>query len=119
MSQQALDLRRSIQIVRRHRILVGVMVVLGLLGGVAYAMLKPPMFTSTALIALPRLRRTRSRQDGHHYQRRPIPLRRRKWWSRAVIQCFRALCMTSVHRYRSLSCVAKLRSRARPPVSFR
>ncbi len=53
MSQQALDLRRSIQIVRRHRLLVGIMVALGLLAGGAYAVLDPPMVTSTALILLP------------------------------------------------------------------
>ena len=53
MSQQALDLRRSTQIVRRHKVLVGIVVALGILGGAAYAVLKPPMFTSTALIALP------------------------------------------------------------------
>ena len=53
MSQQALDLRRSMQIVRRHKVLVGVVVALGILGGGAYAVLKPPMLTSTALIALP------------------------------------------------------------------
>ena len=53
MSQQALDLRRSIQIVRRHKLLVGIMVALGLLAGGAYAVLKPPMVTSTALVLLP------------------------------------------------------------------
>ena len=53
MSQQALDLRRSMQIVRRHKVLVGIVVALGILGGAAYAVLKPPMLTSTALIALP------------------------------------------------------------------
>ena len=53
MSQQALDLRRSAQIVRRHKILVGIVVALGLLIGGAYAMLNPPMLTSTALIVLP------------------------------------------------------------------
>ena len=53
MSQQALDLRRSVQIVRRHRLLVGIMVALGLLGGGAYAVLDPPMVTSTALVLLP------------------------------------------------------------------
>ena len=52
MSQKALDLRRSIQIVRRRRILVGIVVALGILGGVAYTVVKPVMFTSTALIAL-------------------------------------------------------------------
>ena len=53
MSQQALDLRGSIQIVRRHRLLVGIMVALGLLVGGAYAVLDPPMVTSTALVLLP------------------------------------------------------------------
>jgi capsular polysaccharide biosynthesis protein len=53
MSQQALDLRRSIQIVRRHRVFVVVVVGLAVLGGAAYAVLKPPMVASTALIALP------------------------------------------------------------------
>ena len=50
MSQQALDLRRSIQIVRRHRLLVGVVTVLGIVIGCAYSVLKPPMLTSTALV---------------------------------------------------------------------
>ena len=53
MSQEGLDLRRSVQIVRRHKILVGIMVALGLLIGGAYATLNPPMLTSTALIVLP------------------------------------------------------------------
>jgi len=52
MSQQALDLRRSMQIVRRHKLLVGIVVALGLAGGAAYAVHKPPMLTSTALVAL-------------------------------------------------------------------
>ena len=53
MSQQALDLRRSVQIVRRRKLLVGIMVALGLLVGGAYAVLYPPMVTSTALVLLP------------------------------------------------------------------
>src|SRR5919108_5371518 len=53
MSQQALDLRRSIKIVWRRRILVGVVVLLGILGGGAYAKLYPPGMTSTALVVLP------------------------------------------------------------------
>ena len=59
MSQKALDLRRSMQIVRRHKVLVGIVVALGILGGAAYAVVKPAMFTSTALIALPSGERTR------------------------------------------------------------
>ena len=43
MSQQTLDLRRSVQIVRRHKLLVGVMVALGILAGGAYAVFNPPL----------------------------------------------------------------------------
>ena len=53
MSQQAIDLRRSIRIVRRHRLLVGIMAVLGLLGAGAYAASNPPLVTGTALVLLP------------------------------------------------------------------
>lgn len=53
MSQQALDLRKSIQIVRRHKVLVGILVGLGVLGGSAYAVRHPPLLTSTALVVLP------------------------------------------------------------------
>jgi capsular polysaccharide biosynthesis protein len=52
MSQETLDLRRSIRIIRRHKLLMGVMVTLGILAGGAYAVLKPPMVTSTALVLL-------------------------------------------------------------------
>jgi capsular polysaccharide biosynthesis protein len=53
MSQQSMDLRRSIQIVRRHRVLVGIAIVIGLVAGGAYSVLHPPMLTSTALVVLP------------------------------------------------------------------
>ena len=53
MSGQALNLRRLAQIVRRHKILVGVVTALGLLMGVAYSVLTPPALTSTALVVLP------------------------------------------------------------------
>ena len=53
MSEQALDLRRSMKIVRRHKILVGAFVALGILAGASYAVLKPPMVTSDALVGLP------------------------------------------------------------------
>jgi capsular polysaccharide biosynthesis protein len=52
-SQQGLNLRRSIQIVWRHKILVGAVVVLGILAGVAYGYLHPPTLTSTAQVILP------------------------------------------------------------------
>jgi len=53
MSQQAVDLRRSIQLVRRHKILVGGVLLLGIAAGGAYAVVKPAAVTSTALVALP------------------------------------------------------------------
>jgi capsular polysaccharide biosynthesis protein len=53
MSGQALDLRRSAWIVRQHRALVGVIAALGLLIGMGYVLLNPPVKTSTALIVLP------------------------------------------------------------------
>jgi capsular polysaccharide biosynthesis protein len=53
MTQQGLNLRRSVQIVRRHKILVIVAAVLGILAGAAYGHLNPPKMTSTALVVLP------------------------------------------------------------------
>jgi capsular polysaccharide biosynthesis protein len=53
MSQDTLDLRRSIQIIRRHKLLMGITIALGILAAVAYAVLNPPMVTSTALVLLP------------------------------------------------------------------
>ena len=64
MSQQALDLPRAVQTVRQHRNLVGIMAVLGLLIGAAYATLHPPMFTGTALILLPQDLQSAPVQDG-------------------------------------------------------
>jgi capsular polysaccharide biosynthesis protein len=52
MSQEALDLRRSIRIVRRRKFLIGTTAALGLLVGGAYAVLAPPKVTSTALVLL-------------------------------------------------------------------
>jgi capsular polysaccharide biosynthesis protein len=54
MSGQRLDAARSARILRRHKILVGIAVILGIgVGGAAHAVLSPPMFTSTALVVLP------------------------------------------------------------------
>jgi capsular polysaccharide biosynthesis protein len=61
MSQQPLDLRRSLQIVRRHWVLVGIIAVLGLLAGAGYAVLRPPMLTGQALVVLsPTVKDTRT-----------------------------------------------------------
>jgi capsular polysaccharide biosynthesis protein len=53
MSEQALDLRRSVQIVWRRKILIGILTALGLLAGAGYSVLKPPMLTSAVLVVLP------------------------------------------------------------------
>lgn len=50
---QTLDLRSSMHIVRRRRILMGIAVALGILAGSAYAEFHPPILTSTALVVLP------------------------------------------------------------------
>ena len=52
MSEQALDLGTSLRILRQHKPIVGIVAALGLSAGVAFAMLKPPMFTSQAEVAL-------------------------------------------------------------------
>ncbi len=53
MSRQALDLKRSAQIVWRYKALVGAAALLGLLGAVLFTALYPPAFTGTALVAFP------------------------------------------------------------------
>src|SRR6266571_7886377 len=53
MSQQAMDLRRSLKIVRRYKRLVGAAATVGLLGGAFYTALHPPLLMSQALIVLP------------------------------------------------------------------
>src|ERR1700683_5423209 len=53
VSQQAVDLRKSIQIIHRHKILFSIVTLLGVLAGGAYAWFYPPMLTSTALVVLP------------------------------------------------------------------
>jgi capsular polysaccharide biosynthesis protein len=53
VSGQALDLKRSVQIIRRHRILVGALAVAGLIAGASYTLYKPPMFSTSALVVVP------------------------------------------------------------------
>lgn len=53
MSQQALDLRRSVQILRRHKKIFAGLTLLGLLIGVGYALLTPPMISSSTLVIVP------------------------------------------------------------------
>lgn len=53
MSQQVLDLRTSARLIRRHKVLVAVVMIVSMLAGAGYALRYPPMLTSTALVALP------------------------------------------------------------------
>jgi capsular polysaccharide biosynthesis protein len=53
MSEQALDLKRPLRIVGRHRLLVSAVAVLGLAGGAGYGSLHPPLVHSEALVVLP------------------------------------------------------------------
>jgi len=52
MNQQAPDLPRSVQIIRRYRALVGVMAAAGLLAGTIFAALNSPAYTSSALVVV-------------------------------------------------------------------
>ena len=48
-----MDLRRLVQAMRRYRIIVVAVAVLGLAAGVGYTFVKPPTLTSQALVWLP------------------------------------------------------------------
>jgi capsular polysaccharide biosynthesis protein len=65
MSQQAPGFRRSMLILRRHKKIFGAITLLGLLLGVAYALLVPPMISSSALVVIPEsIAQTQSGQPG-------------------------------------------------------
>jgi len=53
MSQQSLNVQQVVQLARRHKILVGILTLVGLLAGAAYSVLYPPLVTSAALVELP------------------------------------------------------------------
>ena len=53
MTGQSLDLRRSLHILRQRLAWVGIVAAAGLLGGIGYAQLDPPMVTSNMLVAIP------------------------------------------------------------------
>ena len=53
MDQQASDVPKFVQILRRYRALIGLMAALGLLAGAVFAVLNPPVFTSQALVIFP------------------------------------------------------------------
>jgi capsular polysaccharide biosynthesis protein len=53
MNREPLDLRRSLQILRRRLITVGIAAALGAVAGAAYTVLSPPLHAGTALVVLP------------------------------------------------------------------
>jgi hypothetical protein len=53
MTDQAPSARSVLPLVRRHKIVVGGLVMLGLLAGVGYGLSEPPRLTSTTLIVVP------------------------------------------------------------------
>ena len=72
VSGEALGLRRSSRVVWRHKAILGVAVLVGILAGAAFGVLNPPMLTSKTLVLLPptvkslaRADRTTSDPAGH------------------------------------------------------
>jgi hypothetical protein len=53
VSPQVLDTRRFLHTLRRHKKIVGFAVVLGLVGGSAFTMIRPPLYSSEAVVELP------------------------------------------------------------------
>ena len=52
MSEQTLDLKRAVQIVRRHALVAAAAALVGLAAGGAYAVVSPPQLASTALVRI-------------------------------------------------------------------
>jgi capsular polysaccharide biosynthesis protein len=53
MSEQNVDLRSSLSILRRHRKALAAVAALGAAAGVCFVLLRPPMYASSALVLLP------------------------------------------------------------------
>ncbi|GAA1582481.1 hypothetical protein GCM10009804_43780 [Kribbella hippodromi] len=53
MSAQQLDVKKSWQAIRRHRLLVAAVAAVGVLAGVGYGFVQPPMYNASALVVLP------------------------------------------------------------------
>ena len=53
MSEQALDLRRSLHVAWRHKTIVGIVAAIGFLLGAGYASIHPSMLTAKTLVVLP------------------------------------------------------------------
>jgi capsular polysaccharide biosynthesis protein len=53
VSTQELDVKKSWRAIRRHRRAVAAVAAVGLLGGIAFALWAPPLYTATSLVVLP------------------------------------------------------------------
>jgi capsular polysaccharide biosynthesis protein len=53
MTEQPLDFRTSMRILKRHPAVVGLITALGIVAGVVCTLVRPPMYASYALVALP------------------------------------------------------------------
>jgi capsular polysaccharide biosynthesis protein len=53
VSAQQLEVKKSWRAIRRHRLIVAAVALVGLLGGVGYGLLVPPLYTATSLVVLP------------------------------------------------------------------
>jgi len=53
VSTQELDVKKSWRAIRRHRQWVALAAAVGLLGGIVYALVEPPLHTATSLVVLP------------------------------------------------------------------
>jgi capsular polysaccharide biosynthesis protein len=53
VSTQELDVKKSWRAIRRHRRVVAAVAAVGLLGGIAFALLDPPLYSATSLVVLP------------------------------------------------------------------
>jgi capsular polysaccharide biosynthesis protein len=53
VNEQLLDVKRVLHLVWRHRVLASIFVVVALVGSVAFVFLRPPLYSSAALVLLP------------------------------------------------------------------
>jgi capsular polysaccharide biosynthesis protein len=53
VSAQQLDVKKSWRAIRRYRLIVAAVAAVGLLGGVVYGLLVPPLHTATSMVVLP------------------------------------------------------------------
>lgn len=53
MSQQQMTLRRSFDLIRRNKAVVGSLIGLGLVGGAAFGSIDPPALTASAIVVMP------------------------------------------------------------------